>query len=391
MNQPSKFDHFDTPCWLLDPDIVVENYRYFSTLFENAIVAYAVKSNPHPIFLSRLSKAGAHFCVVSTSHLQQLLALNINPQEIVYSHPIKSLNQIEFALQAGVRCFACDSPAEVDKIACFGIPAEIFIRLDVDNTGSMVPLSGKFGVAPDIALELMHRGAQRGLKPIGFTFHVGSQCLRMKSWDGAIETVGSVWEQARKAFHVDFIDIGGGFAVPYPGIPAFHQEDISALIYRDIECYLPGVRRIVLEPGRAISATAGALLVSVIGIAERPDGNIWLYIDAGIFSGLFEILDNFRYPVSVIPAPENSARRAFLQAIRQQNPSRPDSNGQYTYVLGGQTCDSTDKLFDFSVPKPIAIGDRLLLKNTGAYGYSLESRFNGYELPSVEILSLEGL
>jgi len=377
-----------TPCWLFDPDIAVANYQRFTALFKHATVAYAFKANPHSAFATSLFKVGAHFCVVSMPHLKQLLKLNIKPQRIVYSHTIKSLDEIQFALQAGVRCFACDSMAEIDKIAYFNIPAEIFIRLDVDSTGSMVPLSGKFGVTPETALELMHYAAQRGLKPIGFTFHTGSQCLRLETWKDAIKTVGSVWEQAKEIFGVDFINIGGGFAVPYVSTPEFHLEDIAVQVYNSIDRYLSGVRRIVLEPGRAIAATAGALLTSVTGIAKRPDGNTWLYIDSGVFNGLFETIDNIRYPVKVVPVQENSLQSKFLHSIQRHSFSQTNADGLHTYVLGGQTCDSLDKLFSFTTSQGVLIGDRLLFQNVGAYGYSLESSFNGYGRPDVKIVSL---
>ncbi len=386
--QTLDLSQIKTPCWLFDPEIVVANYQHFATLFENAKIAYAFKANPHPAFATNLIQAGAHFCVVSTPHLKQLLALNVNPQRIVYSHTIKSLDEIQFALQAGVRCFACDSLAEIDKMAYFKTPAEIFIRLAVDTSGSMVPLSGKFGVTSETALELMHYAEQRSLKPIGFTFHTGSQCLRLDTWENAIKTVGLIWKLAQQDFGVDFLDIGGGFAVPYASTPPFHLEDIATVVHRNTARYLPDLRRLVLEPGRAIAATAGALLTSVTGIAKRPDGNTWLYIDAGVFSGLFETIDNIRYPVKVVPVPEDSLQSQFLHSIQQQSFSQVDSNGLHTYVLGGQTCDSLDKLFSFTTPKAVLIGDRLLFQNVGAYGYSLESFFNGYSMPVVKIISM---
>ena len=394
MHKSLIMSHFDltqlqTPCWLFDPDIAVKNYQCFTALFKQATVAYAFKANPHSAFATSLLNVDAHFCVVSMPHLKQLLKLNIKPQQIVYSHPIKSLDEIQFALQAGVRCFACDSLAEIDKMAYFNIPAEIFIRLDMDTAGSMVPLSDKFGVTPETALELMHYAAQRGLKPIGFTFHIGSQCLYLENWKNAIKTVGSVWKQAKEAFGVDFINIGGGFAVPYANIPDFHLEDIAAQVYHSIDRYLPDVRRIVLEPGRAIVATAGALLTSVTGIAKRPDSNTWLYIDSGVFNGLFETINNIRFPVKIVPVSENSLPSNFLHSIQHKSFSQADNDGLHTYMLAGPTCDSLDKLFSFRTPESILIGDRLLFQDVGAYGYSLESSFNGYSMPNVEIVSLE--
>nr|VFK22063.1 MAG: ornithine decarboxylase [Candidatus Kentron sp. LPFa] len=384
----AELQRIKAPCWLFDPDIAVANYQRLVTLFENATVAYAVKSNPHPAFLSRLAEVGAHFCVVSRAHIEELLALGVEQQRMVYSHPVKSLDAIGFACRSNVLRFACDSPAEIDKIAGFDTSAEIFIRLRVDNSGSMVKLSDKFGVMPKTALDLMHYAAWRGLKPIGFTFHVGSQCLRLENWSEAIRTVGSVWEQARKLFGIDFINLSGGFPTLYDDDTSlFDLENIAALIQQNIKRYLPGTQRIILEPGRAISATAGALLASVIGIARRPDGYTWLFIDAGFFSGLFETIDGICYPVKVVSILDSG----LFHGIRQKSLNQPNGDGEYTYMLAGPTCDAIDKLFTLTTSKAISIGDRLLFQHTGAYSYSMESSFNGFDAPSVEIVSLSEL
>lgn len=387
----SILDKLTTPCWLFDPEIIATNYLKFKEIFDYATVAYAFKANPHLTFAKRLVDAGAYFCVVSTMHLKTLLEIGVKPYQIFYSHPIKSMDAIQFALQSGVSCFACDSLAEIDKIAYFKTPVEIYIRIEVPSTGSMIPLSGKFGVTPEYGLELMHYAAQHGLKPIGFTFHTGSQCLRLSTWDEAIQTVAAVWESARQAFDVDFINIGGGFAVPYASTPEFDLGEIAARIRYCIADYLPCVKRIVLEPGRAVAAPAGAMLTSVIGIAKRPDGNNWLYIDAGVYCGLFETIDNIRYQVKVVPLPEDSLESKFLHTIQHQNFSKTDADGLHTYLIGGQTCDSTDKLFAFTTPNPVLVGDRLLFQNIGAYSYGMETSFNGFRIPNILITSIKNL
>ena len=60
----------------------------------------------------------------------------------------------------------------------------------------------------------MSYAVEQGLKPIGFTFHVGSQSLSAAAWEKALATVAEVWEVARRDFAVDFLNIGGGFTAP---------------------------------------------------------------------------------------------------------------------------------------------------------------------------------
>ncbi len=387
------YSALDTPCWLFDPDRAVANYRQFKHLFEDADIAYAFKTNPHPALSVALHQAGAHFCVVSRRHLEQLLALRVCPTKFVYSHVIKSLDEIQFALKSGVRRFACDSRQEIDKLAFFNnstvtkTPIEVFLRLDVDNSGSVIPLSGKFGVKPDTAMQLMYYAEQQRLIPVGFTFHIGSQCLKLNTWENAIKTVAEIWNPARETFGIDFLNIGGGFVAPYENDPQPSLTDTAKTVHAAIRRFLPRVRHLVLEPGRAIAATAGSLLTSVTGIAERPDGQTWLFLDAGVFNGLFETIDGIQYPVDVLPAPCGSLQARFQIHQGKNSASKNGiNNRQYVYMLAGPTCDAMDKLFTITTPRPVSIGDRLLFRNAGAYGYSLESAFNGYTAPAVEVL-----
>jgi diaminopimelate decarboxylase len=99
-------------------------------------------------------------------------------------------------------------------------------------------------------------------------------------------------------------------------------------------------------------------------VAERPDGQTWLYLDGGFFSGLYEIPDGIRPAVHPV--------------VRESRPL-----GMRTYRLAGPTCDSLDTLFEMRSPVELKVGDRLILKTSGAYVYSVSSPFNGFATPEV--------
>ena len=129
------------------------------------------------------------------------------------------------------------------------------------------------------------------------------------------------------------------------------------------EC-VPGARRMLLEPGRGVSASTSDMVLEITGIAERPDGQTWLYLDGGVFSGLYEIPDGIRPAVRPIVSE-----------------ARPLS--MTTYRLAGPTCDSVDTLFEMRSPCELKVGDRLVMKNCGAYVYGVGSPFNGFPVPEV--------
>lgn len=368
----------ETPAWLLDSDIAAKQYHRFSELFEYATVAYAVKANPHPVLLERLHTIGAHFCVVSSSHLRTLLQLGVPTQRIIYSHPVKSPEAIQFALEAGVRRFCCDSLLEIEKIADFHIPTEIFIRVRVSSHKAIASFQDKFGASPEDALELMREAGRRELHPIGFTFHVGSQCLSPVAWVETIQQLSSVWKAVQAEYGLHFINLGGGFPVPYSPTQTPEIGQLSQYIRRAIETYLPNAREIVIEPGRAIAGPSACLLTSVIGSATRRDGNDWAYLDAGIFSGLSETLDGIQYPTKMIPSASGPKPSGNILNTEEK----------HSYLLAGPTCDPIDRMFSITTQGPLKVGDRILFTHIGAYGYTLETLFNGFAMPEVTAISL---
>lgn len=354
-----------TPALVISPKRAVDNYRAIQAAFPDSTVGYTVKSNPHVWLLGALSKLGdAWFEVASRAEIEMLTDLGVKGEHIFYSNPIKPLSHIQAALNHGVRLFAYDSEAEVEKLAAFGLPLEVYVRMTVPHTGALWPLTHKFGVEPAKAIELLKLAKARGLKPVGLSFHVGSQCVRPETWADALRAVAPAWAGARAAgIDLDMIDFGGGFPAQYTG-PVPQPIDVARSIERVLGETVPGARRFLLEPGRGVSATTMDMVVEVTGIAERPDGQTWLYLDGGVFTGLYEIPDGIR-----------PAARPII--------SEPRPLGMNTYRLAGPTCDSIDTLFEMRSPVEMKIGDRLVLKNTGSYVYSVGAPFNGFPLPQV--------
>ena len=354
-----------TPALVVNPHKAVANYQGIQRAFPAATVGYTVKSNPNPMLLDCLARLeGSWFEVASRAEIEMLANVGVFGDRSFYSHPIKPMTHIQAAIARGVRLFAFDSEAEVEKLAAFGLPLEVYVRMTVPHTGALWPLTHKFGVEPQKAVELMKLARARGLKPVGLSFHVGSQCTRPETWADALRAVAAAGAGAREAgIDLDLIDLGGGFPAPYTG-PVPKPADVARAVYRVLGECVPGAQRILLEPGRGVSATTADMVLEVTGVAERPDGQTWLYLDGGVFSGLYEIPDGIRPSV-----------RPIVSEPRQLNMT--------TYRLAGPTCDSVDTLFEMRSPTELKVGDRLVLKNCGAYVYAVGSPFNGFPLPEV--------
>lgn len=361
-----------TPALVLDFDIIRQAYSRFLDAFPSAQVFYAMKANANPQILQLMVEMQGGLEVASLAELEKALDAGATGEQIICSNPIKNPAFLQRLHEIGVYAMVVDSTYEVVKVAQYAPNSRVYVRLAVDNHGSVLPLAGKFGVSADEALALFDQARECGLQPIGLTFHVGSQCLSVNNWVNAIRACGDVWREAEARGHrFSFLNIGGGYPVGHyhtESIPTI--DDIGRLAMAAVRDYIPQVpdMMLVLEPGRGLVGEAGRLLAQVEGKAMRGD-ETWLYLDVGVFNGLMETFEGF--PPVVLP----------LNGYVNGN-SRP-------YTLAGPSCDSCD-VVGRNIPLPeIHIGDRLVFYDAGAYTMEYAVPFNGFPVPQVVALNVE--
>jgi len=348
---------YPTPYLLLDAAVIREKAGIIGKGLRNARTFYAVKAHPAREVVELIASLGLNFEIASEGELRLLREVGIGPERIISSNPVKSPSFLREAKEFGLQYFAFDSAEEIEKIATLCPDAGIYLRVSVPNEGSEWPLSRKFGVEPDEALSLILMAVDRGLSVVGTTFHVGSQCNNIYNWQTALDKVASIWEASdKKGIKMKILNIGGGYPIRYRRDVAEIEEIERLIDAKVIERFPPDVE-IHVEPGRALVGDAGVFVTSVIGKAVRGKEN-WLYIDAGVFNGLMEVLGGIRYSCVVgSRAPEKR------------------------WKLAGPSCDSLDVIDqDIVLPEPM-IGDHLLIASAGAYTISYASEFNGFAIP----------
>src|SRR5690349_22028628 len=152
----------DGPCLVVDVDIVRDNYLKFARALPNTRVFYAVKANPAPEVLRCLARLGSCFDAASVAEIEMVLAAGATADRISFGNTIKKERDIVRALELGVRLYAVDCEAEVEKIsraaATAGIDAsevKVFCRILCDGAGAEWPLSRKFGCVPEMAVDVL--------------------------------------------------------------------------------------------------------------------------------------------------------------------------------------------------------------------------------------------
>jgi ornithine decarboxylase len=354
----------DGPCLVVDLDIVRENYQAFAKALPDSRIFYAVKANPAPELLALLVSLGSCFDTASVAEIEMVLAAGATPERISFGNTIKKERDVARAHALGVRLFAVDCKAEVEKIARAAPGAKVFCRFLFGCAGAEWPLSRKFGCDPEMAVDVLDHAQRLGLEPCGVSFHVGSQQRRTAAWDEALKSAAAIFRAcADRGINLSMVNLGGGFPTKYlrevPAVEAYGRSIFRAL-RRHFGNRIPET---IIEPGRGMVGNAGVIEAEVVLVAKKSerDQTRWVYLDIGKFGGLAETMDeSIRY------------------AIR--TPHDGDEVGPC--VLAGPTCDSADVLYEkrpYDLPISIEIGDKVLIEGTGAYTATYAAvAFNGF-------------
>lgn len=353
----------ETPCLILDLDVIRSKYEELRKNFPYGKVYYAVKANPHDEVISLLRDLGSCFDVATRYELDQLLRLNVTPDRMSFGNTIKKEKDIAYFYDKGVRLFATDSFEDVDKLARAAPGSRVFFRILTEGLGADWPLSRKFGCHPEMTRNLILHAKDLGLEPYGISFHVGSQQRDIGQWSSALSNVGSIFVAAEEhGIQLKMVNMGGGFPAMYtdPTNPMEHySSDIMSYLYNNFGDELP---EIIIEPGRSMAGDSGVIVSEIVNIAKKSTHDLyhWVFLDIGKFGGLIETLDEaIKYPIY----------------FEKTGPT-------LDIILAGPTCDSMDILYEktpYEMPANTKIGERAYILTTGAYTQSYSSiYFNGF-------------
>src|ERR1700741_4574121 len=354
----------DGPRLVVDLDVVRENYAAFAKALPDTRVFYAVKANPAPEVLSLLATLGSCFDTASVAEIERGLAAGATADRISFGNTIKKERDIARAYALGVRLFAVDCKAEVEKIARVAAGSRVFCRILSDCVGAEWPLSRKFGCEPEMAADVLEHAHKLGLEAHGISFHVGSQQTNQNAWDRALASAAGVFRECgERGLNLSMVNLGGGFPTKYlknvPTVKAY-----GSAIFRALRKHFGNrIPETIIEPGRGMVGNAGIIEAEGVLVskesAEADDRGV--YLDLGKFGGLAETMDeSIRYPIR----------------------TPRDGDAMAPCVLAGPTCDSADVLYEkqpYPLPGSLEIGDKVRIEGTGAYTATYSAvAFNGF-------------
>lgn len=367
-------DEFRTPAYVIDEADFRHRIRRYRNALSNAEIAYAGKSLLTTTIARWATEEHIGIDVCSSGELAVALAGGIDPKRIILHGNAKSIDDLHDAVSVGVGRIVIDSLMEIAYLACEARrPQPVLVRVtpDVDIHGHAAVTTGvtdqKFGfpLAGDRADEAVKRILDLPtLNLVGLHCHIGSQVHDADMYAEAIRRMVAAMADIRTHHGVTLaeLNIGGGHAVPYvSGDAELDLAKLSDLIKDALDWACAAERfprpRIVVEPGRAISARAGVTLYRVVATKTQPGGRTFVVVDGGMSDNPRAQLYGAKYTV----------------ALANRHPMGPTQ----LVTVAGRHCESGDEIArDVELPADTHPGDLLAVACTGAYHHSMASNYN---------------
>lgn len=366
-----------SPCYVYSRATLERHWRAFDDALKDYphLVCYAVKANSNLAVLNVLARLGSGFDIVSIGELERVLRAGGTADKIVFSGVGKRKDEIERALNVGIRCFNVESEAELEVINLIAaqkkVKAPVSLRVNPDVDAKTHPYistglkENKFGIPIEHALKVYKKAqAMASINVIGIDCHIGSQLTEVAPFVDALERVLALVDRLAEAGIVlKHLDLGGGLGICYrdeqPPQPAELTRALAGHLQgRDVE--------IIIEPGRAIAGNAGILLTEVLYLKHGEEHN-------------FAIVD---------AAMNDLIRPALYGAWQEIVPLVPRENETaQRYDVVGPICETGDFL---GKNRSLALhqGDYLAVRSSGAYGFGMSSNYNSR--PRVAEIMVDG-
>jgi len=352
-------DTYGTPTFVYSKATLERHANAYINSFEtmSGLVCFSVKALSNISILKTLKKSGCGFDIVSGGELHRAILAGADPKKIIFSGVGKSKEEMVSGIEANILSFNVESQQELQRLsevaAAMKRTAPVAIRFNPNVDAGVHEFtktgrgSDKFGVSTETSMDLAKECFKNdSLNLVGITCHIGSQIMELKGFqDAAKQALELLVELDKLNINLDFIDMGGGLGVNY-------VDEKTIQPYELIQCYekifANRNERLILEPGRSISANAGIMLTKV---EYKKDS--FLIADA---------------------AMNDLLRPALYDAHHNVWPVVKNKNASSVNLVG-PICETGDFIAK-NINIAASAGDLLAVRTVGAYGFVMSSNYN---------------
>ncbi|ART68836.1 diaminopimelate decarboxylase [Mycobacterium dioxanotrophicus] len=384
---------FGTPLFVIDEDDFRSRCRDIAAAFGGGeYVHYATKAFLCSEIARWVDQEGLSLDVATGGELAVALHAGFPAQRITMHGNNKSVEELTTAVNAGVGHVVVDSLIEIERLDAIagaaGIVQDVLVRVTVGveaHTHEFISTAHedqKFGLslASGAAMDAVRRVfATDNLRLVGLHSHIGSQIFDVDGFELAAHRVIGLLRDVVAEFGVDktaqmsIVDLGGGLGISYlpdDDPPPMDElaDKLMAIVRNESAAVGLPAPKLVVEPGRAIAGPGTITLYEVGTVKDVAIGPTahrrYVSVDGGMS-------DNIR---TSLYAAEYDARLV----------SRASEAPAALARIVGKHCETGDIVVrDTWVSDDIAPGDLLGVAATGAYCYSMSSRYNLLGRPAV--------
>ncbi|MFO7735964.1 MAG: diaminopimelate decarboxylase [bacterium] len=366
---------YGTPVYIYDADRMRENYSRiadaFKSLYPNTGVFYAVKANSNPGIISIFNELGAGMDCSSPLELALAQKAGVFSEKLMYTGNYESVSDLSAAVKAGA-AINLDDRTSLERLKKAGVPDRISFRINpgIGRGGFEGIITGgtdaKFGIPYEEAGEAYKSAQKMGISRFGIHMMTGSNNLEPLYFAQIVEKLMII---AADIFSdlgslPEYIDIGGGFGVPYEDNEP--PLDIKQTAQRVVDTFLEKCQRygfgepeLRLEPGRYLAADAGVLATTVTG--KKKSYRDFIGVDAGMNTLLRPALYDAHHRIVTCSPRKGDVRKVSVC---------------------GRICENSDIFMRNAFLPPVEEGDLLYFRDAGAYGFAMASSYNGRLRPA---------
>ena len=378
---------YGTPTYVYSAATLADNYTRLAGSLKglDVRVCFSIKANSNLAVLRHLHNLGSAFDFVSGGEMQRVIAAGAKVEDSVFAGVGKTELEIRQALEAGIFSFHVESEPELARInhvaGTVGRKAPIAIRVnpDVDahthakiTTGTS---ANKFGIPLKQAAAAYEAAAKYpNIQIRGIQTHIGSQITEVSPFSEAVDKLAPLAADLKARHGSTYFSIGGGIGVVYrdalaSGSASWWEAQPEAKRPLTPEAYgaalAPSLRslglKVLLEPGRSMTANAGVLLSRVEHL-KRGQGKNFLIVDAGMNDLVRPAMyDSFH---EIVPLRRDTTRRALVADVV------------------GPICETGDCFAKDRQVQEVGEGEYVAFMSAGAYGHVMASRYNTRGLPA---------
>jgi len=368
-------DEYGSPVYVYNADKIAKQYYQLTTAFTGMDVRffYASKALTNPSILKHLYAQGAGIDCSSINEVKMALFAGAKPADILYTSNGIAFDEIAEAVSLGVHV-NIDSISNLEKFGkAYGhsYPVGLRLRPNIMAGGNLKISTGhdksKFGIPVDQMEEVLAVVNKHNVFVQGLHIHTGSEIKDVEVFVKGIEVLFDIVPLFQE---LSFIDLGGGFKVPYKKGDA--QTDINLLAQKVQEAFAihpnPNGKplQVWLEPGKCLVSECGYVVTQVNVMKDTSDDTF-----EDLNSGINHLI-----------------RPMFYDSYHYiKNISNPDGEPKH-YAVVGNICETDTFAWDRKLAE-VREGDYLAFFNAGAYGFEMSSNFNSRYKPA-EVMVLHG-